>query len=898
MRVFSMPFALRLGPVGAGVRVGFALAAAAFAYQGFVRFDESRQNFDEAALWLALSLVCLALVSWGWRLPRPASAWRNALTLVREHWLELALLSAIVGFGVLVRLYFFREYLPSGVIFGEEGVQGRIAYEILHGDRPLQFPVWRYSSALGFLLFGENTTGLRVPFVLAGILTIVLFYLLARELVRPPAALFATSLLAASRLMVDPFFEMQADMLAVLLLFFLFVRGIRTGSPLLLLGAGFLTGLLSYEWGPFKAAPLVVVGFAGALAIKGLVWPLPKTPSVLLHRSSRMIRNNWRLALAFFGTAVIVAIPLLVAELRGEGIYLEDVERHRTGAFSLAPGLIADDWLTNLKWAAQLFLPFGPRTFPESPITSGVALVDVVTGTLLALGVVLAVITFYKPYRALFLGYFLIGMAALALLGDPFRAIRFIPFLPVGLILVAFLVDDISATVRRLAPRAAVYALPVLMVGAVVLASVSNVQTLFGTIVDDPELPRVYSGHRPERGYALCDYLRQRGQDNFSYIRWDDLLARGFSKPTDTVAEQLEVFGDLAWVCGGLRGVTVAAPQEAWPLRPASEGPVTFAFITSPAEVDRVAAVIRQALPNKPWPDHVFETRSANGRFALVGYEFSADDVRALQGLHGRYEGADGRLLEERVDDVASLRWEDDDSPAPPFTVRWQGVVYLDAGEPGGQLLVSLAAVSDDPVEVRVDGRVSFSSLDGAPGSFPQELLPGWHPLEVTVVKRELGGAFSLHWMDGQGQIIRAVESEDLFPMRSLNGWRHRRTLESEGELVVSERFDFEPYLASYRGAVVREEWSAVWRVKDEGEFRLEARVQSGALLIKLDGETVLEFPSKRVRDRTDEVALRVRPGEHQIEVIQIHDGGHRMGAQLRISDPQDSAFMPDLSPF
>ncbi len=95
MRVFSVPFWLPPRPRWGAVRLGFALATAAFAFLGFIRYGEAgrwvnrfgdpirRDKFDEAMLWLGLSLVCRALLSWGWRLPRPASARRKAVALVR-----------------------------------------------------------------------------------------------------------------------------------------------------------------------------------------------------------------------------------------------------------------------------------------------------------------------------------------------------------------------------------------------------------------------------------------------------------------------------------------------------------------------------------------------------------------------------------------------------------------------------------------------------------------------------------------------------------------------------------------------------------------------------------------------------------------------------------------------
>jgi len=900
---------------GEASRAALLLLTIAFALLGFVTYREDTAAFDTAALWLGLSLLCLALLSGHWRFPRPAPLAAGALALIKRHWLELVLLSAIIAFVASLRLSAFHQYPPSGVIFGEEGINGRVAYQILHGDRPLAYPLTRYVTALGFLLFGENTTGLRLPFVLAGIITVVPFYLLARELVRPPAALFATLLLGSSRLFVDPYNELDARILALVLFFYFLVRGLRTGSPLLLLGAGFLAGVLSYEWPAFQEAPLVAVGFVGALVVKGLFWPPPVSPLVVLQRGGQMVRSHWRSTVAFVGAAAMAAIPLVVAQSRGEEIYLHDLERHRMGGLGLAPGLLATDWPVHLKWAAEIFLPFGPRTFPFSPIGEGVPLVDPVTGTLLASAVVFVVLTPFRPYRALFLGYFLLGMVGTALVADPFRGFRFIPFLPLGLILVGFVVDDVVAAVRRLTPwRFAAYAVAALLVGAAAYASVSNVRTIFGSIVDDPKMPRVVFINRPERAYALCDYLRGHDENSLFYIQWGDLIMSGFTRPTATLQEELQAFGDLAWVCGGLQGVIVPAPLEVWPLHPAPTGRAAVVFITGPEFVDAVADVMRQAFPSEDRPAVVTEHPTPDGPFALAVYEFSPDEVRATQGLYARYEALDGRWLQERVDRLAPLRWGVDNTPALPFTVQWRGVVFLDRSA-----LASLVAASDDAVEVRVDGRVSFSSLGGAPATFPQELFPGWHPIEVKAVKRTPGGALSLRWVGGQGQTIHALAPEDLFPLRSLRGWRHRRTLVSAAEpwdVPVTERLDFEPYAAPQylvlvrallgeeapapvlqNVQVLREEWSAVWHVSEERDYRLRAEIQGGGLVVTLDGTPIISIPDEGYAIAGQEADLRVPAGEHRIEVIQT-PAGYWTGANVSITDPDDPAYQPNLTPY
>ena len=506
-------------------------------------------------------------------------------------------------------------------------------------------------------------------------------------------------------------------------------------------------------------------------------------------------------------------------------------------------------------------------------------------------------------------------MAGAALVAEPFWAWRFVPLLPVGLIFVAFLVDDISAFAERHWPRVAQYAIPVLLIAASVYAFAGNANMIFGTVIDDPELPRVYSGDRPERGFALCDYLGSQSEGDFSYIIARNEFIGALSSSPETVREQVRDFGDLAWVCAGLSGIAVPSVHEAWPLYPAPAGAATVALIGTPGAVDRVAEIMRQPFPNKTEPDHVSVKAAAEfGPFAVIGYEFTADEVRAIQGLYARYEALDGRLLEERVDNVASLRWSEAATPTPPFKVRWSGIVYLDR-----PTAASLVTFGDAPAEVRVGGQLTYSSLDGQAALHPQELLSGWHPVEITITKQTADGTLSLRWLDEHGRLLNVLTAEELFPMPSLNGWRYRRTLASDDlplDTPTTQRFDFEPHfalqwLARVRAvvldepptpgvqqvAVVREEWSAVWDVSAEREYLFQAEVRSGALIVTLDGEPIIDLPPQET-ERTVEVTVQVPPGLHRIEIVQTPGGGLWTGATLTISDPEDLTFEPDLSPF
>src|SRR3990172_8941206 len=231
---------LRGRPQWGTIRLAFPLAAAPSAYLGFARYDAG--NLDEAIGWYAGALACTLVFAWEGTLPA-TPAWLTQLRVfVRDHWLEGVALSGLMGFAVFMRLFRFGDYPPSELICCADDQLGLAAFDILHGDRPLSFPLVHYSSALGVLIFGENTTALRIPPLVLGVIALVPFYLLLRQMVSAPAALFATSLLASSRLFLDVTTRHQPAMLEAVLLALFLVRGMRTGSSLMFAGFGLMSG--------------------------------------------------------------------------------------------------------------------------------------------------------------------------------------------------------------------------------------------------------------------------------------------------------------------------------------------------------------------------------------------------------------------------------------------------------------------------------------------------------------------------------------------------------------------------------------------------------------------------------------------------------------------------------
>ncbi len=353
------------------VRAGALVAAALFAFNGGRILGDSSpsavpvlDNFDEGALWLGLALLATLLAAVD-RLRAPSLPSRAALIeFGRTHWIEIALFAGIFAFGVFMRLYRFGDTLPpSNGLCCEEHINGGTAYVALHGQRPLLFPLGRWASAAGFLIFGENDLGLRFFFPVMSIATLALLYALLRQLVNKQAALFGLALYAAAWWPSLRARQAIEGTIYTVLLALLLVRGLKTKSPLACFGAGIVAGLLSYEYEPFRVVPWIVAIFLAAAALREVLLRSPVRLDAARARAGELVRSAWRPALISVFALGIVLTPMAVGLNRGYDLYLTSVHRQEVDRGGQR---LAVDWRRQTKWAAELFLPFGPKSYPAS----------------------------------------------------------------------------------------------------------------------------------------------------------------------------------------------------------------------------------------------------------------------------------------------------------------------------------------------------------------------------------------------------------------------------------------------------------------------------------------------------------------------------------------------------
>ena len=274
-----------------------------------------------------------------------------------------------------MRLYMYGVIPPSNSLTFEEGINGGVAFRALHGEPQIAFAVTRYASAIGFLLVGYNALGLRIVFIVAGILSIPILYLLLRELVSASIALFGTLLFAAA---YWPSFldrhAFEVGTMLTLLMAYLLVKGIKTRSSLAFFGFGILCSLISYEYENFKPAPFYAVGFLALLGLWQLLPAVRRGLRPLWDACLGISRKAWRPALAFALAAGITAGPLMVGAHLGKDVYLSSLHRQEADRKTVERQAFRAELDPAGEVGASLFLPAGPTrrgtacpsAFPES----------------------------------------------------------------------------------------------------------------------------------------------------------------------------------------------------------------------------------------------------------------------------------------------------------------------------------------------------------------------------------------------------------------------------------------------------------------------------------------------------------------------------------------------------
>lgn len=378
---------------GLTVRTSLLLPAIICAMLAFLTLGGDRFTSLNVTFWV---LAVVFLVGALWEGDFPFSGWWKRLRVA----LRLPWSFKITAWGLVILVsaalvIFFRVYRLNHVppeMVSDQAEKLLDVWDVRHGIESIFFPrntgregFQMYLTAAIIGLFGTGFTflSLKIGTVLCGLLTLPFIYGLGKEAGNRRAGLFAMLLAGIAywpnvisriglRFTLFPFFTAPT-------LYFL-VRGLRTRKRNNFLLAGLFLGMGLHGYSPFRIVPLVVV----------LAFVL-----YALHAQAKGARKR-----AFWWLAVLVAVSLVVfLPLLRYAIDNPEMFSYRTltRLGSVEQPLNSPAWLIFLKnlWRALVMFAWDNGEVWVVSIPHRPAL-DIISGALFHLGVVLALLRYWR----------------------------------------------------------------------------------------------------------------------------------------------------------------------------------------------------------------------------------------------------------------------------------------------------------------------------------------------------------------------------------------------------------------------------------------------------------------------------------------------------------------------
>jgi len=806
----------------------------------------------------SLVLVCLVCARReDWALP--------ALSAVREHGVELTLVGLALALGFFLLVYRLDYYPPpDSISWNDEAQIGKDAYGVFHHDsRPWQFPVSVYTTCLAFLALGPTVLALRLNFVLLGFLTLVVFYLLAREIFRFPVALASTFLFAVSRWHIA-FSRLALPSTPATLLevctFYLLLRGRRTGGMMSYVLAGMTMGLGLYSHASFRIVPVLV-----ALLFASQAWSWWRARRSAVDgavRPSHPLVAPW---LGFLTSLTVFTLPLGALIRREPHVAFGE----RFG--SVIPVLFGsgDSAQTEgLAERAQRLLGFfnykgeswGAVNLPDAPM------LDAWTGVLFVLGFGCCLVYFWRNRHLFYVGWFLITLIGGGLLTVDLRSHRFAGLMPVLFIFAGVFLDGALTTFEMAFGHERRRYFGLLLVPVLLLAGCANYQTFFQRQIHADSVRIEFTREIS----AIAAHIASLGEGHYFY-----LFA---NHPYYTPGM------DFAWMAReapGERGIDVldVVPSH----RQAGDEDVVYIFST-PYDVEALVDVVQYFYPRT----EVSLFEGEYDRYTFASVLVGAEQVREAQGLRGSYYRGQETRAEpdlERIDARISFDWQEESPPvAFPFVVEWRGTVFAPyAGTYSFQIDGSGGA------QILVDGQ----SLGQGQSV---ELFKGWHKLDVLQVAVDEASHIDLLWTVGESE-PEVIAPQYLNPRTEVNGVLVSVFAGPDFEGTPVER-SIQPNLSllrmptAWQSAFVPElagelyslDCRGALRVEKRGSYRFEIVPWNGQATLYVDGVQVLT--SSAGPSVSSGAELELEPGWHDLWLRYSYSGGEFSGVQVFWTPP------------
>ena len=520
---------------------------------------------------------------------------------LRRRRLELVGLAALLLAALLVRAVDL-EHIPAN-LGGDEGTQGVAALDL--GEPPLGNPFstgWYSVPTMSFLaygltmqVFGATMAGARALSVLAGTLTVLTTFLLARQLWGWRVAWIAATVLAFGHYHIH-FSRLASNQIGdgfvVTLALWLFVRGVQSRRSLHFALAGTVVGL---GWYGYFGARLV-----GIILAVYVAWLLV---SKYRFQLQVMFEQYGRLLLIFLVAALVAAAPLLLYYIA----HPDTIAARASQITILSPGWLVHEQEYSGQSGTRILLrqflrsvtAFHYTLDPTFWYRPSIPLLDFLSGILFLVGMVWSVARRREPGFALLLIWFWLALImGWVLTENPPSSQRMVIIAPALALLVGLGMSWLMGVGRRVFGKGQLLRWRDIAVLALVLISTLNLYYYF--VVYTPT--RVYGNPTAEVATSLGRYLRQQDDDYVVY----------FYGPTVMYFD----IGNLSFLARGVAGVNVYPPDEGRP-------PVDFdvsggaRFVFLPQRLDELETVREQF----PGGERMDVHSAADGRLLYVVYE-------------------------------------------------------------------------------------------------------------------------------------------------------------------------------------------------------------------------------------------------------------------------------------
>ncbi len=859
----------------AWTRPGLALVVAGLAAAGasLLLLWSDLQNLPGLLLWPLAAVLYLAGAFWEKRHPAPveqpdakapavlaaqgATAGPRGGQWLREHW-DLLVLAAIVVVAIFVRFYQL-EVFPNGCQ-SDECNNGLDALKWLAGapytpyaeTNEGQATFFTYLIALSFQLFGVGVAQMRMVSAAVGVLTVLAFYYLARDLYGRYPALVATALFATSRWHVTfsrIVYELIMQPLALILLVFFLLRGLRDGRrrDWALAGLMLTVGMNTYT--AFRIVPLIVALFLAFWLVRALV---------MAWRSRRAIwpavRQDVDGIAVMAGGVFVTILPLGVYILQNWDIFTGRIRK--IGIMDEVAR--AGSWepvRANLLKALSMFHWQGDgaalNNLPGAPMFDTLVAIFFILGMGYSLWYALQLRSLPVLYILWFAGILSLGVFSAT--HEAPTARRTIGIAPLGYLMVALVADQVFArwrqTWRGMGNRVLGFATAAL----VIVVVFGNARTYFAVQALHPDVWAAYSPVESAIGRYLVDLpadatvLVDPRFEHHSAVR---LIGR------ERPFRAFDPIRDIPF--------RVQAGDAASANTPGAQ----LIYVLDPVDKPLVA-LLETIYPAGQAQEH----RDRYDRLHFLSFAVGIAQAQAMQGLVGNFypaaqpDGAPAATLA-----TAALDLDLAQAPlAPPFAATWSGTLLVDEF---GEYAFDLRAAGDHAT-LQIDQQAALSVRGDGQNTLTMTLPAGFHSLRLDYASGADPGRVQVRWSGPRGgeEILGAgaLYAFDLGQRGLIGyyypnaGWQDPPALVRTDLLITANTLLPVPYSVRWLGKLA---------APVSGDYILGTLSDDGSF-VYVDGQLVVDNGGVHGAEER-QGAIYLEQGFHDIEVRYFEDGGSR----------------------